>query len=310
MNIKIELPEGFLDEEVRCGHVVTAETKKIWAVELDLLAEFIRVCDKYGLKYYADGGTLLGALRHNGYIPWDDDIDLSMMREDYEKLCSVAVYEFKHPYFFQTSSTDPDSEFHHAKLRNSETSAVSEIDINRSYNQGIWIDIFPLDNIPDDSELPRFIDSINECQEKVFMYRNYMFDYKHKLGEGALKFLRHFVKHIYVKYIWRHFNPFNRMCAEYESKIQEYDSSEFGRVANLSMNWYVFPKQLFWHKEWFEGERVEKFEFFDLQVPPMAENLMEKQYGDWHKMVKGAACHSNKIFDVERPYDYYLNGKS
>ena len=106
VNLKISLPEGFLDEEVRDGYKVSHEMKKVWAVELDLLAEFQRVCKKHNIKYIASGGTMLGAVRHKGFIPWDDDIDLMMLREEYEKLCIVAPSEFKHPYYFQTDRTD------------------------------------------------------------------------------------------------------------------------------------------------------------------------------------------------------------
>ena len=74
-------------------------------VEFDLLKEFIRVCEKHSLTYYLIGGSALGAVRHKGFIPWDDDIDVGMPREDYDKLMSLHD-EFKHPYFLQNFRTD------------------------------------------------------------------------------------------------------------------------------------------------------------------------------------------------------------
>ena len=97
---------SFFREEIRNGFLVTEKMKRIWYTEISLLQELDRVCKKYGLRYFAEYGTLLGAVRHNGFIPWDDDIDVAMLRDDYEKLKKVAAEEFKAPYFFQDSYTD------------------------------------------------------------------------------------------------------------------------------------------------------------------------------------------------------------
>ena len=138
--------ESFLKEEIRSGFPVNEKRKKVWAVELELLQKFDEVCRKYNLTYYAYYGTLLGAVRHQGFIPWDDDIDVVMFREDYEKLQAVAPEEFREPYFFQNSYTDQMLWFF-SKLRDSRTTAIEFP--ARNLHQGIFIDIFPLDDVPD-----------------------------------------------------------------------------------------------------------------------------------------------------------------
>ena len=90
------------EEETRQNYLISKEMKQVWACELDLLKKLLQVCEKYNLKCWADAGTLIGAIRDHGFIPWDDDIDVAMLREDYDKLVSIADKEFAHPYFFQT----------------------------------------------------------------------------------------------------------------------------------------------------------------------------------------------------------------
>lgn len=143
--ISIVLPAGFLEPEVRCGYRVSAEMKKVWAIELDLLAKFDSVCRKHCIKYVALWGTALGAVRHQGFIPWDDDVDVGMDRQNYEKLCAVAEEEFTYPYFFQNPLTDRAYFVPLARLRNSKTRAVITGYNPEIYNSGIYIDIDILD---------------------------------------------------------------------------------------------------------------------------------------------------------------------
>ncbi|MHA1288477.1 MAG: LicD family protein, partial [Candidatus Thorarchaeota archaeon] len=100
------------------------------------------------LKYYLSSGTLLGAVRHSGFIPWDDDIDVIMFRKDYEKFLESAPNEIGSQYFLQTHASEKQYPFPFAKLRNSETTLI-EKEVNKfNINQGIYIDIFPIDGIP------------------------------------------------------------------------------------------------------------------------------------------------------------------
>ncbi len=139
------LPVEFFKEEYIDGFWVDEKRKKIWAVALDLLLEFDRVCKKHNLRYYVMYGSLLGVIRHEGgFIPWDDDMDVCMPREDYEKMLALTG-EFNFPYFLQTPYNDEGYCATWIKLRNCNTSAISYAFRYEKFNLGIGLDIYPLD---------------------------------------------------------------------------------------------------------------------------------------------------------------------
>ena len=139
------LPSSFFCEETISEFLVNEKRKKVWAVEVDLLLQLDTVCRKHNLQYSLAVGSLLGVIRHHGFIPWDDDIDVFMPRADYELLKKYKS-EFNGPYFLQYPGNDNEYAFSFAKLRNCNTTGISWSFRYASFNQGICIDIFPLDN--------------------------------------------------------------------------------------------------------------------------------------------------------------------
>ena len=118
-------------------------------IMLEILVEVDAICQKYNLRYWLDSGTLLGAVRHQGFIPWDDDIDLSMPVEDYLKFQQIAKEELSSNIFFQTKETDKDFLFDYIKLRSNKASIVEFHEKNREvhYHQGVFVDIFPMQTL-------------------------------------------------------------------------------------------------------------------------------------------------------------------
>lgn len=148
----LELPESFFCEETRCGYQITQDTKRLWAVLLTLAAEIKRICEKYNIRYYLHAGSLLGAVRHKGFIPWDDDIDFLIRREDFSKFIKAAEKEIAPPFFLQTPEKSGDI-YNNGRylLRMDGTTGVQFIrSLRCQAHQGIAVDILILDNSTDD----------------------------------------------------------------------------------------------------------------------------------------------------------------
>ena len=128
------------------------ELKKIQAVELVALKEFIRVCELLKLEYFVDGGTALGAIRHRGFIPWDDDVDIAMPRSDYRKFCKEANKYLSKDFFLQSPYNDKNCPYYYSKLRVNGTEFIEYCNRKVNMHQGIYIDIFPFDEVPDDEK--------------------------------------------------------------------------------------------------------------------------------------------------------------
>jgi lipopolysaccharide cholinephosphotransferase len=304
VKLRIQLPDDFLKEEIRCGYTVTKEMKELWAVELDLLVEFDRVCRKHGIPYMADGGTVLGAVRHKGFIPWDDDIDLSMARGDYNRLCEIAPKEFIYPYFFQTEFTDPGSCRGHAQLRNSMTTCIleSEMKCHFSFNQGVFIDIFPRDNLPDVlKERAVFFNKLMRLQTKSTRYRNYFFKVynPHFIKKSLQKVLR-------VWFLFRFGRKYNNIYYKrLEQMKQKYDLLPTRHVANL----FSCPimARVIWESMIFEKSQMLPFEYISIPVPLNCNDYLVNTYGDWKTFIRGKSCHGSSVFDVNTSYTSYVS---
>ena len=132
------------------------ELRKMQLVELKVLREVRRICEKNTIPYFLIAGTLIGAVRHKGFIPWDDDIDIGMLRGDYERFLEACKTDLGAEYFLQTAETEEgNADYGIAHIRLNGTAMVQEYRKNTKTHNGFTIDIFPYDNLPE-NKLVRF----------------------------------------------------------------------------------------------------------------------------------------------------------
>lgn len=307
VDLKINIPEHFLEKEVRCDYTISRQMKELWAICIDLLEEFKRVCRKYQLHYIADFGTLLGAIRHKGFIPWDDDIDVAMPREDYEMLLKVAPSEFILPYYLETFYTDPHFCYGKAKLLNLSTTGCENIYIKR---HALFIDIFPLDGVIEDEFL------LKQQGKRMRRYfgkalRIVTCSYPWYYKEKGISLPRRLVR-LFEFYKMKIFNI--TIGGSYHRKIYKKFEEESKRYNNQArqigdiVGYQADALDKVDIQCVYNAKEVD-FEFTKIAVPSNFHDMLKQMYGDYHVFVKGNAYHTFKIIDTNRPYNEVLKEK-
>lgn len=279
-----------LDEEVRCGYTISAQMKKVWNVEIDLLMQLLDVCNKHSLRCWVADGTLLGAVRHQGFIPWDNDIDVVMLREDYDRLLQIGTDVFKHPYFLQSAYSDKDYYRTHAQLRHSLTAGIRPSDAYRPFNQGIFIDIFPLDAVPENEE---------QCRAILRRIRKLTRFLKAKdtpiLASGRLGLVFRKLK---SKWVVKR-RGWQTIYSEVDELLRSTPIENSNYVAELGFSGtdYLLDKHIF------DGTLMMPFERVMVPVPQGYEQYLRVQYGDNYMTPRQVpTAHGDVVFDTEHSY--------
>ena len=290
------LGEEFFLEEIRCDYLVSEKMKKIWAVNIDLYLEFARICEKYQLNYYAYAGTVLGAIRHHGFIPWDDDMDVCMPRDDYERFLRLAPNELSEPYLLQTPFTEIGYYRTLTRLSNKLTTRIQRFFKHSGMSHGMMLDIFPLDNCnpeTNEKEMDEILVSAKRCSQ--YLKRN---DTDNMTPE-------HFAS-------WKEYMTDNPM-KEWENVQSIAMRERFIETDYYSMKVLVIPGSMYnkpLKKDWFGSAMKASFEGIDILVPSGYDSFLKATYGDYMQfppMEKRGTWHSGAILDPEKPYTFYLD---
>lgn len=294
-----KMPANFLEPESRCDYYIDEKMKAVWKVLLDMLELVSAVCEKHKLRWWMSGGSLLGAIRHNGIIPWDDDIDIELPRKDYEMLLKVLPGELPPGLFLQTPANEFEYYITHAKLRNCNTSGVV-IDYAKwhlHFNMGLFLDIFPLDGIPADQEVADrimkrvgWMRGYRAARTRTKLYANTM---RARIGQFC------------IKPILRLIGP-RRMADMLSAPLREYDMYACEECQIAPGEWPYSNKKLGRRTEWYAQTKYVPFEYLQVPVPAEYDKILTRQFGDWHKFYRGGDYHGDQIQDASMPYKQLL----
>lgn len=252
---------------------------------LETLKALDEVCRRHGLRYYITAGTMLGAVRHGGFIPWDDDLDIAMPRPDYDRLVAHCKEWLPAPLEFICTENDPEYPFPFGKIQNAATTLIERKHIK--YLGGVYIDVFPLDGAPSGKVAKALHFARYEYLKRIvyFVYRD---PYKH--GRGASSWIPRLVQKLYSKQgIQRKLRKMmTKKGFEESTHIVDHDDGSRG----------VMPKDIL-------GEPTPvKFEDATVTGYAKAHEYLKNKYGDYMQVPDGdhQRQHNFYYMDLEHPY--------
>ena len=262
------------------------QIEKIRALELKNLKVLQSVCDRLGIEFVLYGGSLIGAVRHKGFVPWDDDLDVAMLREDYMRFVEQAPALLPEEYVLQTPYNDKRTPYTYTKLRLKGTKYVDFANHRIKTEHGIYADIYPIDRIPDDDA--EYLKSFKKYQKLVLLYIWRQAPYPSTEGTGLKRELKSAVKRIVSALL--HLIPQKCFIRRIDHVMTRYNHLETKRMGNL---FFPEPKNLFYdvlpfEKGEFEGIEVNLPRNWDLhltlrygnymELPPEEERIGHKPY--------------------------------
>ncbi len=299
--ISVQHNSSELIVQERCGYAISAKQKKVWDVELDLLICLLDVCKKHDIKVVAYAGTILGAIRHKGFIPWDDDIDVALTRSEFEKLLAVAPLEFHEPYFFQTALSDKEFFCGYARLRNSLTTGIIINSKSPRYNNGIYIDIFVIDSYTQNEvKLKKQLRARKLLLLLLDAYHPHI-RYRHTIA----KFLAKLIHYSFCKIV-----PYENIVALYNKNLSRYNQTE-NRLSIMTHDLSFIRKYWLYSTDLEEIIEV-PFENILIPIPKNYDSVLKHMYGNYMEyppIEKRGTWHLGQLlFDPDIPYkDYLLN---
>lgn len=262
-------------------------------VQLSILKEMDRVCRKNGIRYFLFSGTLLGAVRHQGFIPWDDDIDVVLLRDEYERFVNLPPEEFGPALFLQTSATDPEYRNVYAKLRRSDTTYVESYMDHLRINHGVFIDIFPMDGVPSKRPL-----------QALFWYPISVLGYT-----ASLKAFRKEPKpHLVFPFVlFKVLSPLSggALMKAYGKLMSMFDLRRTDKVGFLTHAGFPLSHVVY-ERSWFD--RTVELEYEGIPMPAPGEHhlVLTQLFGDYMSPPpedKRVSHHGATLIDLDLPYD-------
>ncbi|MBO0448187.1 LicD family protein [Enterococcus sp. MJM12] len=256
-----------------------------------------KICDDNNLRYYAIGGTCIGAIRHKGFIPWDDDLDIAMPRSDYEKFKVISKTVLPAPY----QIIDEKFSYHYTpvfmKVHNVETTLIQSDSLSYAdCYSGVFVDIMPLDGLPNN----RIMKNIHFFLLTTLMKLNSMRRGKAGIG-GKKKILSYFVRLF----------PLNFFLDIYLFFVKQF-SYDSVKNSQSSFAWSHRAKTLILEKEDFSFHTIFKFEDTEISCPKGYDHYLRMHFGDYMKIpeVDKQVAHDNAIIDLTKSYKYYQKEKN